>query len=217
MEAPAKIKVALVDDHALFRGGLRGLLAGGGACEVVAEAADGQEFLSLLDAGLAPDVVLLDIDMPVMGGFEVAQRMAAGHPDVRIVVLTMHSDEEYYLRMVSLGARGFLLKNSDIDEVLSAIRTVARGGTYFSQELLTSLIAVHTAPPAPGPDDTLSERELEVLGLICRGMSNNEIADQLFISKRTVDKHRANILEKTGTKNTAHLVMYAVKNGLVEL
>ena len=128
----------------------------------------------------------------------------------------MFGDESYYQRMVQAGARGFLLKDSDIADVLQAIDTVEAGGSYFSPQLLTSLTGrMHAREDAP--DEQLSEREREILVAVCRGLSNQEIADELFISKRTVDKHRANILEKTGCKNTASLVVYAIRYGIVDI
>ena len=209
--------IALVDDHTLFRNGLKGLLESCCGCRVVAEASDGDEFLELLP-GLDTDIVLLDIDMPRMNGFEAATRALARRPDLKIITLSMHGDEDYYFKMVSIGVKGFLLKSSDIDEVSTAIQTVAKGGSYFSQELLRTLVgSLKSAPSAELGHETLSQRELEILLLICKGMSNQEIADALFISKRTVDKHRANILDKTNCKNTANLVVYAIKNSLVEI
>ena len=181
----------------------------------VACTGDGREFLEKLPESGA-EVALLDIDMPVMNGFDAAVRALERFPDLKIIVLSMHGDEEYYFRMVELGAKGFLLKSSEIEEVASAIEAVAKGGSWFSQELLQGLVGtLKTTPRSDEPEDGLSARELEVLPLICKGMSNQEIADELFISKRTVDKHRANILSKTGAKNTASLVVYAIKNGLV--
>lgn len=210
-------KVFLVDDHTLFRGGLRGLLQSQGIAEVVGEASDGEEFLEKLP-GSGAEVVLLDIDMPRMNGVQAAARALELMPDLRIITLSMHGDEHYYFSMVSAGVKGFLLKSSEMAEVAAAIDTVAGGGTYFSQELLQGLVGIlKTTPQGEESPDSLSERELEILLLICRGLSNHEIADQLFISKRTVDKHRANIMEKTGTKNTANLVVFAIKNGLVEI
>lgn len=129
----------------------------------------------------------------------------------------MHGDDEFYFRMVEAGAKGFILKSADIDEVVTAIRTVCDGGTYFSQELLRNLVGSLKSTRGERPGDVLSDREKEILLLICRGMSNQEIADKLFISKRTVDKHRANILEKTGCRNTANLVVWAIKNGIAEI
>ena len=209
--------VFLVDDHTLFRNGLRGLLQSQGIARVVGEAADGEEFLEKI-AGSGAEVVLLDIDMPRMNGVEAAARALELIPDLKIITLSMHGDEHYYFSMVSAGVKGFLLKSSGIDEVAAAIDAVAAGGTYFSQELLQGLVGIlKTTPQGEESPDSLSDRELEILLLICRGLSNHEIADRLFISKRTVDKHRANILAKTNSKNTANLVVYAIKNGLVEI
>ncbi|MCD7969236.1 MAG: response regulator transcription factor [Alistipes sp.] len=212
-------RVILVDDHSLFRRGLKGLLTASGTCTIVAEAADGQQFLDLLDHTPA-DVVLLDIDMPRLNGIQAAEQALARIPDLKIITLSMHGEDQYYFRMVGLGVKGFLLKNSEIDEVLSAINTVSRGGSYFSQELLQNLVGslkTSRIPETEKDTDTLSEREREILLLICQGLSNHEIADKLFISKRTVDKHRANILDKTNCRNTANLVVYAIKNSLVEI
>ena len=128
----------------------------------------------------------------------------------------MYGEESYYSRMVEAGARGFLLKDSDIGDVIEAIETVAEGGTYFSPQLLSSLTGRMRTREAV-TDEPLSSREREILVAVCRGLSNQEIADELFISKRTVDKHRANILEKTGCKNTASLVVYAIRNRIVEI
>ncbi len=209
--------IVLVDDHTLFRNGLKGLLEHYCGCRVVAEASDGEEFLEILPR-LQVDVVLLDIDMPRMNGFEAAAKALAKYPDLKIITLSMHGDEDYYFKMVSIGVKGFLLKSSDIDEVSTAIQTVVKGGSYFSQELLRTLVgSLKSAPSSEFVHESLSQRELEILLLICKGLSNQEIADTLFISKRTVDKHRANILDKTNCKNTANLVVYAIEHALVEI
>ena len=208
-------RVLLADDHRLFREGLRGLLSVQSGIEVVGVAADGAELVALTES-VEYDVALIDIEMPVMNGLEAAEKILASHPEARLVALTMHNDEAYYYRMVELGVKGFLLKNSDIDEVVCAVREVCAGGSYFSQELLDSLVS-NLKESQVEAEPLLSEREMEVLPLICQGLSNQEIADKLFISKRTVDNHRANILEKSGCKNTAGMVVWAIKNGLVEL
>lgn len=208
-------RVLLADDHRLFREGLRGLLSVQSGIEVVGVAADGAELVSLTES-VEYDVALIDIEMPVMNGLEAAEKILTAHPEARLVALTMHNDEAYYYRMVELGVKGFLLKNSDIDEVVCAVREVCAGGSYFSQELLDSLVS-NLKESQVEVEPLLSEREMEVLPLICQGLSNQEIADKLFISKRTVDNHRANILEKSGCKNTAGMVVWAIKNGLVEL
>lgn len=217
-ETEREYRIFLVDDHTLFRNGLRGLLDGRDGCRVVGEASTGEEFLQALPQSDA-EVVFMDIAMPGMKGDEATARALEIRPDLKIITLSMFGDEDYYFKMVSVGAKGFLLKSSDIDEVMAAVTTVASGGSYFSQELLCSLVSsLRTAPqPDSETDDALSERELEVLLEICKGLSNQQIADKLFISKRTVDKHRANILAKTGCPNTANLVVYAIKHNLVEI
>lgn len=212
------IRIALVDDHTLFRRGMKLLLGSQPDFEVVGEASSGEEFLELLSS-LSPDVVFMDYSMPGLNGAQTTERALAQNPELKVITLSMFGDNAYYTRMVECGARGFLLKDSEFDEVVEAVRTVYEGGTYFSAQLLNSLsnsikvVEVGTIDE----QDRLSEREVEILVGICRGLSTQEIADSLFISKRTVDKHRANILEKSGCKNSASLVVYAIKHGLVEL
>ncbi len=232
MKTDRKYSVLLVDDHALFRNGLKLLLNSHPRFRVSGEAGTGTEMLALLGRAASepdglPDVVLLDISMPEMNGIDAAAEALALYPDLRIITLSMYGEEGYYFKMVSQGVKGFLLKNSDITEVYAALETVLEGGSYFSQELLFNLVSNlrSSSGGEMGPDQektnpdeaALSEREKEILLLICKGLTNYEIADMLFISKRTVDKHRANILEKTNCKNTANLVVYAIKNGLVEI
>lgn len=212
------IRIALVDDHSLFRRGMKLLLTAHPDFEVVAEVASGEEFLDLLPS-LRPDVVFMDYSMPGLNGAQTTERALEQQPDLKVVTLSMFGDNAYYTRMVECGAKGFLLKDSEFDEVVEAVQTVYEGGTYFSSSLLGSLSNSIRAGAAQSADDPdrLSEREIEILVGICRGLSTQEIADKLFISKRTVDKHRANILEKSGCKNSTSLVVYAIKSGLVEL
>ncbi len=211
-----KIRVILVDDHALFRCGIRGLLEAYAQVEVVGEASDGDEFLELI-AHTQADVIFMDISMPRMSGDVATRRALELYPDLKIITLSMFCDEYNYSRMVRSGAKGFLLKDSSIDEVIAAINTVCEGGDYFSQILLDSIqSSMQVSDKLSNTDDLLSSREMEVLVEVCRGLSNQEIADKLFISKRTVDKHRANIMEKTGCSNTANLVVYVIRNQLVE-
>ena len=211
------VKIALVDDHTLFRTGLAGLLSQHDGFEVVADVGSGEEFLTMLPS-LDVDVVFMDISMPGMDGAETTRRALAERPDLRIVTLSMYGDEHYYTRMMESGASGFLLKDSDIEEVYSAVEVTMAGDSYFSSALLGTLTRNMSMLAVDEPDeDQLSNREVEILVEVCRGLSNQEIADKLFISKRTVDKHRANIMEKTGCKNTANLVVYAIKNHLVDL
>ena len=212
-------RIILVDDHSLFRNGLRGLLERNEGFRVVGEASSGEEFLSLLEQeSFAADIVFMDFSMPGLDGAQTTERALALRPDLRIITLSMFGEESYYSRMVEAGARGFLLKDSDIGDVLEAIAAVMGGGSYFSPRLLSSLTGrMHAREHDELADDQLSSREREILVAVCRGLSNQEIADELFISKRTVDKHRANILEKTGCKNTASLVVYAIRNGIVDI
>lgn len=214
-----EVKIALVDDHTLFRTGLKGLLEQRNDFKVVADVGSGEEFLAQL-ADLEIDVVFMDISMPGIDGSETTRRALQQRPDLRIITLSMYGDDHYYKLMVECGASGFLLKDSDIEEVYAAVEATTAGDSYFSSALLGMLtrnMSSRIAVDTPTDDDALSEREIEILVEVCRGLSNQEIADKLFISKRTVDKHRANILEKTGCKNTANLVVYAIKNRLVEI
>lgn len=215
-----KCKIVLTDDHALFRNGLKMLLEGFPEFEIIGEASNGKQLLELLKK-VEPDIIMLDIAMPEMDGIEAASIITQQYPKIEIITLSMFGEEDYYFKMVSLGVKGFMLKNSGIDEVVHAIRTVNEGGSYFSGELLSSLVhSLQYAAQKDNDDDdenALSVREVEILFQICKGLSNQEIGDKLFISKRTVDKHRSNILAKTGCKNTANLVVFAIKNGLVEI
>ena len=218
MEEP-KIKIALVDDHSLFRNGLAGLLSQNDNYDVVASVGSGEEFLELLPT-LDVDVVFMDISMPGIDGAETTRRSLVERPELHIITLSMYGDDHYSTRMVESGASGFLLKDSDIEEVYAAVDSVVAGDSYFSTSLLGSLtrhMNRTTVDVEAADDEALSEREIEILVEVCRGLSNQEIADKLFISKRTVDKHRANILDKTGCKNTANLVVFAIKNRLVEI
>ena len=225
------IRIALVDDHSLFRHGLKMLWEMCPDFEVVADAASGEEFLELL-AAARPDVVFMDYAMPGLNGAQTTARALALYPDIKVITLSMFGDSVYYSEMVECGAKGFMLKDSAFDEVVEAVQTVCGGGSYFSASLLESLShSIRSVPEADGSEatqqqqrqraivehDQLSEREIEILVGICQGLSTQEIADKLFISKRTVDKHRANILEKSGCKNTASLVVYAIRNGLVQV
>lgn len=208
-----EIKIALVDDHALFRNGLRGLIDGKRNCRVVAEASDGAEFLENEEA-MAADVVFMDIAMPTLSGDKATVAALERNPKLKVICLSMFGDERYYSRMVEAGAKGFLLKDSSIEEVFAAIEAIVNGEEYICNDVMKML-----SEAMRRNDETkmLSEREIDVLLGICRGLSTQEIADKLFISKRTVDTHRANILEKTGSNNTASLVVYAIKHGLVEV
>jgi len=210
-----KFTLSIVDDHKLFRNGLRLLLVNSYPNIEITEANDGNEYLQSLATHL-PDVTLMDISMPIIDGIEATRRATELYPDIRIIALSMFGDEAYYYKMIDVGVKGFLLKNSEIAEVREAIESVMAGDHYFSNELLLSI--VKNLNKKSLEEDTginLSEMETEILQLICLGLSNKEISEKLFLSKRTVDKHRANILFKTNSRNTAHLVMNTIKHKLI--
>lgn len=211
-----KIKIIIVDDHQLFRNGLKILLDAFPEFEVVGEASSGIDLLEIIKNTTA-DVVLMDINMPEMDGIEATRKALKIVPDLNVIALSMYSEEEYYYKMVDTGAKGFILKDSDISEVREAILTVMKGGTYFSQELLYHVIQKIKHRENESKSANLSKREKEILLKICEGLSNQEIAESLFISKRTVDKHRANLLGKTNSKNTASLILFAIRNKLIEI
>ncbi|MGE0087845.1 MAG: response regulator [Bacteroidales bacterium] len=211
-----KYNVILVDDHSLFRNGLKLLLNSSGKANVVAEASNGEEFLGIIK-NFPEAIVFMDIEMPVKDGIDATNEALAIYPDLKIIALTMFGEHEYYLKMIEAGVKGFLLKNSEIDEVLDSLETVVKGESCFSKELLLSLVKNIQTQEQKHSVSQLSNREIEILSLISKGFSNQEIAEKLFISKRTVDKHRSNIIEKTGSKNTASLVMYAIRNGIIEI
>lgn len=211
-----KINILLVDDHKLFRDGLVLLLSTFEEIETIHQAGNGKEMVDFLKENDV-DLVLTDISMPVMDGIEATKAVLEMKPDQKVIALTMNDEEEYYYKMIEIGAKGFLLKDSKITEVKTAIDKVLEGENYFSQNFMYNLLRNIKDKEFIKENSLLSEREQEILFLICKGNSNQEIADQLYISKRTVDKHRANLLAKTNTKNTASLVMFAIKNKLVNI
>ena len=210
------LSLILVDDHKLFREGFRLLLDNLPYIKDVREASNGQDFLTELDRGV-PDLVFIDVDMPVMNGIEASQRALQSFPGLNIIALSMYGDEEYSMKMIHAGVKGYILKNCGMQEVEAAIRSVVSGKVYFSQEILSFMINNINRRKNPNKQNGLSERECEILCHICEGLSNQEIANQLCLSKRTVDKHRENLLLKTQAKNTAGLVVFAIRNGIFEL
>jgi len=211
-----KTRIIITDDHQLFRNGLKILLNAFPDFEVTGEASNGDEFLNLIRESPA-DVALMDINMPEMDGIEATRKALKICPAIDIIALSMYGEEEYYYKMVDAGAKGFILKDSDISEVREAILTVRKGGSFFSQELLYHVIQKIKHRENESKTASLSRREKEILLKICEGLSNQEIAETLFISKRTVDKHRANLLGKTNSKNTASLILFAIRHKLIEI
>jgi DNA-binding NarL/FixJ family response regulator len=216
-----KINVMIVEDQIIFRSGLMLLLSEIPEVNVIGEAADGKEFLDMVKKN-RPDIVLMDIKMPVMDGIEATMTAMELYPELKVLVLSMFGEEEYLVRMLEAGVRGFLLKNVDEDELRKALMIVASGKNYFSQELLPSLTNSFMKQKNYKDEkqqllDKLTRRELEVLHYICQGYTNKEIAEVCFISPRTAGGHRTNLLEKTECKNTAELVGFGIKYNLIRV
>ena len=211
-----KIKIFLVDDHNLFREGLKFLLSNNDFISEIYEAENGANLLKNV-FNVKPDIILMDIEMPVMNGIEATKEALKICPKSKVIALSMHDSEKFYSEMIDAGAKGFLLKNSKFEDVQKAITDVNEGKNYFSPEILEAIIKNLNKKKYKKKNKDLTEREIEILYNICKGLSNQEIADYLYISKRTVDKHRENILLKTQSKNTAGLVIYAIKNKIFEV
>jgi len=210
-----EIKVLLVDDHQIILDGLNALLSLMEKIRVIGEALDGKEALQILDI-LSPDVVLMDIDMPVMNGFDAAKAIKTRENPPRIIILSMHQESALIKNLVEAGVDGYLLKNSGKEDVENAIRTVAKGEKYFSSDVTLALISKKPFETESRDKVMLTERELEIIKLIAGGLTNKEIGEQLFISHRTVDTHRTNMMKKIGATNIAGLISFAMRNHLLD-
>jgi len=208
------IKVILADDHKIFRESLRKMLVSESIADVIAEAGNGKHLLDLLEE-YTPDVVVMDISMPVMDGVETTKKALQKNPQLKILTLSSFGDEKYYYKMVEAGVKGFVIKSSGISELEQAITEIHAGGCWFSNELLRKVIV--NIGKSPAKEMEISDRELETLKLICDGLTNDQIAEKLHLSPETIKWHRNNLLSKTGCNNTAALVMYAIKNGLIHI
>lgn len=206
-----RIKVLLVDDHQIIVDGLKSLLQNSDEIIVVAEANNGSEALRILDI-LEIDVVLMDIDMPVLNGIDTLKEISKQSFGVKVIILSMHNEAGMIKSLMALGAHGYLLKSCTQDELIGAIRKVASGQSYFSTEVTLSLL---NPAQSSQPNELLTERETEIIKLIAEGFSNKEIGLKLFISHRTVDTHRTNLMKKLDVSNIAGLISYAIKNGVV--
>ena len=212
------IRIVLVDDHPLVKEGIIARLDNEETLEVVGSASEGAEALTLI-AEVRPDVVLMDISMPGMSGFEATERLRAEMPEVRVLILSMHESREYILKLIQCGAAGYVLKDVSSSELIAAIETVHRGGTYFSAGASQSLFSQPDLQPPATDSETLGPltgREKEVLRLLAQGDSNKEVARHLDISVRTVESHRQNIKNKLGIQTAAGLVRFAIDNKLID-
>jgi DNA-binding NarL/FixJ family response regulator len=210
--------IILVDDHLIFREGLKTILTLGGIAKVIGEASNGLDFLKLL-VNQKPDLVFMDIDMPLMGGMEATQKALEIFPDLKIIALTMFSDGEYYYKMIDLGVKGFILKTNGSEDIEEGIKEVMLGKGYFSNEILREIISQlgRKTTTIVNKLPNFSARELEILKKISKGDTTDEIAKALFISSKTVKTHRSNLLEKTASKNTACMMLYAISNKIINL
>ncbi|MCB1608154.1 MAG: response regulator transcription factor [Xanthomonadales bacterium] len=211
------IRVLVADDHTILREGLVALLNSSGDCRVIGQAADGMSAVELA-LQTEPDVIVLDISMPRLNGIEVIRRLSKELDHTRILVLTMHTEEEYVLHVVRAGASGFLLKDSASDELLGAVRALANGRGYFGIHA-SQVLAQQIQQPGSRIEDPyrdLTAREREVFHLIVEGMTTKEIARHLNISTKTAENHRFRSMDKLGARNTAELIRYAVKHGLLD-
>lgn len=212
------IRVLLADDHALVRAGLRALLEGMAEVEVVAEAEDGLETLRLIEE-LKPDLALVDISMPGLDGIEVVAKMARERRKTRAIILSMHVDDDYIRRALAAGAAGYLVKNSDREELELAVRAAARGETWLTPAVSKRIGAAYArgdGPAAPGPFEILTPRQRQVLQLIAEGLSNKQIAQRLQLSVKTIDSHRTELMQRLDIHGIAGLVRYAIRVGLVQ-
>jgi two-component system response regulator NreC len=213
------IRILLADDHNVLRAGLRALLNADPELKVVGEVADGNQVLQLASA-LHPDLVLMDISMPGMGGIEATKRIKEILPEIQVLILTVHEDETLLRSAIQAGASGYVIKRAAETELIAAIQSISRGDMYIhpamTRALLRDLTSVPTPVPNPAPQLTLTKREIDVLRLIVRGYTNSQVGEQLSLSPRTVEGHRANLMGKLNLHSRVELVEYAEQHGLID-
>ena len=217
---PTRIRVLLVDDHRILREGVRALLAGEPGIDVVGEAEDGESAVLQVDR-VKPDVVLMDMVMPRLGGLEATARIKERHPEVVVLVMSMHDNNEYVQQVIKAGASGYVLKGVTGGALVQAIRAVHEGASFVDPAIAAKLVEdyvrrVRGEVPSD-PEDLLTPREREILQLVAQGHGNHEIASQLFLSKKTVETHRANIMRKLDLHDVTELVKYALRRGIIHL
>jgi DNA-binding NarL/FixJ family response regulator len=215
---PLKTRILLADDHEVVRTGVKTVLNSAPDLEVVAEASNGAE---AVERGMQEDIdlALLDVTMPRMTGLQAAHELTRRRPDLRVLMLSMHDNEQYFFEALKAGASGYVLKSGGNKDLIEACRATMRGESFFYPAAVTALVKDYLDRAASGedvPTDPLTPRELEVIKLIAEAHTSEEIADMLVISKKTVDRHRANVLEKLGMRNRVELTRYAIRRGLVQ-
>ena len=214
-----KISVFIVDDHKIFRDGMKLLISRFPYLELAGEASGGAEFLEKLET-VNPDIVFMDISMPGIDGLEATIKALGINKDLKIIVLTTFLEEDYVEQMIMAGVEGYMLKNSELDEFDKAIKRVYHGGNYFSEEIVSILLGnigkLKKKRKENKYHEEFTSREIEILKLICKGMSNEQIAESAFVSVKTVEKYKSNLFQKTNTQNTVNLVIHAFKNQLVD-
>lgn len=211
---PAIIKIAVVDDQHLFRTGMSAMLKDYEELNVIIQCSNGKELLQALKRQ-TPHVVLLDIEMPVMNGVETTEILRQRYPDIKIIILTMYNEEELIYDMINKGAHGFLVKDNTVDEVVDAIYSVLENGSYYNREVSEAMLKGNKSLRASMHNIGLNEREIDIIRHVCSQKTNKEIADAMNLSIRTIENLRNGILAKTGSKNTAGMVVYALKNKLI--
>lgn len=215
-----KIKIILVDDHQMFRDGVKAVLHDEETMDVVGEVGSGEELYELLKS-VTPDIIITDISMPDTSGIEITRYLTEKYPSVKVLILSMHKNEEFITKSLSAGANGYLPKDTSMKELLEAIEVISQGSNYFNREisdtLLSSIIRKSKSEAKAAKTVALTSREREIISLVAEGLTNKEIAERLFISIRTVDSHKNNIMQKLNLKSTVEMVKYAIKNNLAEL
>ncbi|HWY09772.1 MAG TPA: response regulator transcription factor [Bacteroidia bacterium] len=213
-----KINIAVVDDQQLFRKGIVALLRQIKDFNICFEAENGEDFFEKLEDEITPDVILLDLQMPVMDGIATTVKLKKRFPEVKIIILTMHDEEEMIVHLIEKGAHGFLPKNEEIKNVIDSIYSVHQTGHFFNEKVSQALVRglMSSKKITPIFENTeLNEREIKIVQLICKELTSPEIGKELLLSTKTIDNHRMEILKKVGARNTAGLVMYAMKKGLI--
>lgn len=215
-----KVKVILVDDHQMFRDGVKSILHDEETIEVIGEVGSGEKLYEMLKT-VKPDLVITDISMPDISGIDITRHLAGNYPDIKVLILSMHKNVEFITNSLAAGANGYLPKDTSMKELLEAIEVISRGGNYFNRDisdtLLSSIIKKSKSQSTEAKAVSITAREREIINLVVEGLTNKEIAERLFISIRTVDSHKNNLMQKLNLKSTVELVKYAIRNNLAEL